>query len=78
MCAYGAHYAGGRIIAVQRDDDVFLVPFIEDERAAFLKTIIPVRKASKQYLGEGSDELDGEEKELRAPFTWMRATAPAA
>ncbi len=33
----------------------YLVPFVEDEHTVFLKTIIPSRKATKQYLGEESD-----------------------
>jgi len=33
---------------------VYLVPFVEDERAVFLKTLIPSRKATKQYPGEES------------------------
>ena len=33
-----------------------LVPFVEDEHTVFLKTIIPSRKATKQYLGEESDD----------------------
>ena len=49
-------YAGQRIFVVQRDDYVFLVPFVEDEQTVFLKTIIPSRKATKQYLGEESDD----------------------
>jgi hypothetical protein len=32
---------------------------VEDERMVFLKTIIPSRKATKQYLGEESDNEDG-------------------
>jgi hypothetical protein len=35
---------------------VYLVPFVEDEQSVFLKTIIPSRKATKQYLGEESDD----------------------
>jgi hypothetical protein len=31
---------------------VYLVPFVEDDRFVFLKTIIPSRKATKRYLGE--------------------------
>ena len=49
-------YAGQRIFVVQRDDYVYLVPFVEDERLIFLKTIIPSRKATKQYLGEEPDD----------------------
>ncbi len=43
-------YGGQRIFVVQRDDYVYLVPFVEDDRLVFLKTIIPSRKATKQYL----------------------------
>src|SRR5439155_6547374 len=49
-------YAGQRIFVVQREDYVYLVPFVEDEQTVFLKTIIPSRKATKQYLGEESDD----------------------
>jgi uncharacterized DUF497 family protein len=51
-------YAGQRIFVVQREDYVYLVPFVEDEHSVFLKTIIPSRKATKQYLGEESDDED--------------------
>ena len=49
-------YGGQRIFVVQREDYVFLVPFVEDERLIFLKTIIPSRKATKQYLGEEPED----------------------
>ena len=49
-------YAGQRIFVVRRDDYVYLVPFVEDERLVFLKTIIPSRKATKQYLGKEPDD----------------------
>jgi hypothetical protein len=49
-------YAGQRIFVVRREDYVYLVPFVEDEHMVFLKTIIPSRKATKQYLGEESDD----------------------
>ena len=51
-------YGGQRIFVVRREDYVYLVPFVEDERTVFLKTIIPSRKATKQYLGEESDHED--------------------
>ena len=38
---------------------VYLVPFVEDEHAVFLKTIIPSRKATKEYLGEEFHDEDG-------------------
>ena len=48
-------YAGQRIFIVRREGYVYLVPFVEDEHTVFLKTIIPSRKATKEYLGEESD-----------------------
>ena len=42
-------YPGQRISIVQVDDYVYAVPFIETEAEIFLKTIIPSRKASRQY-----------------------------
>jgi hypothetical protein len=44
-----SRYAGQRIFVVRREDYVYVVPFIEDEHTVFLKTIIPSRKATKQY-----------------------------
>src|SRR5215217_615558 len=49
-------YARHRIFVVRREGYVYLVPFVEDEHAVFLKTIIPSRKATKEYLGEESHE----------------------
>lgn len=37
------------ISAVQVDDYVYLVPFVETESEIFLKTIIPSRKATRQH-----------------------------
>jgi uncharacterized DUF497 family protein len=45
-----------RIFVVRREDYAHLVPFVEDEHRVFLTTIIPSRKATKQYLGEESDD----------------------
>jgi uncharacterized DUF497 family protein len=49
-------YAGQRIFVVQRENYAYLVPFVEDDHTVFLKTIIPSRKATKQYLGQESDD----------------------
>jgi hypothetical protein len=44
---------------------VYLVPFIEDGHTVFLKTIIPSRNATRQYLGEDPTmKMDADEKEL--------------
>lgn len=45
-------YRNQRMFVVRRNDYVFSVPFVEDEAIVFLKTIIPSRKATRQYLGE--------------------------
>src|SRR5262245_21907300 len=60
-----SRYAGQRIFVVRREGYASLVPFVEDEHTVFLKTIIPSRKATKQYLAEESTmKLDADEKEL--------------
>ena len=51
-----SRYAGQRIFVVQRENYLYLVSLVEDEHTIFLKTIIPSRKATKQYLGEESDD----------------------
>ena len=48
-------YQGQKIFVVQIDNYAYLVPFVENEREIFLKTIIPSRKATKRYL-KGSEE----------------------
>ncbi len=42
-------YPGQKISMVQVDDYVYAVPFIEREDEIFLKTIIPSRKATRQF-----------------------------
>lgn len=42
-------YPGQMISVVQSDDDVYLVPFVETESGIFLKTIIPSRKATREF-----------------------------
>ena len=43
-------YKNQKIFVVEYENYVYLVPFIEEEDKIFLKTIIPSRKATKQYL----------------------------
>lgn len=45
-------YAGQRLLIVKIDDYAYMVPFVEEEGRAFLKTIIPSRKATREYLGK--------------------------
>jgi uncharacterized DUF497 family protein len=42
-------YPGQRISMVQVDDYVYAVPFVETETEIFLETIIPSRKAKRQF-----------------------------
>ena len=42
-------YPGQQISMVQVGDYVYAVPFVETETEIFLKTIIPSRKAKRQY-----------------------------
>jgi hypothetical protein len=49
-------YGDQRIFVLEIDNYAYLVPFVEDEEKVFLKTIIPSRKATKEYLKERSDE----------------------
>lgn len=43
-------YPNQKIFIVKVDNYAYLVPFVESEKEVFLKTIIPSRKATKQYL----------------------------
>jgi len=45
-------YPGQRVLVVIVDEYAYLVPCIETEDEVFLKTIIPSRKATREYLGE--------------------------
>jgi uncharacterized DUF497 family protein len=47
-------YPGQMVYVILIDGYVYLVPFVESDEEVFLKTIIPSRKATRQYQG-GSD-----------------------
>jgi uncharacterized DUF497 family protein len=44
-------YPGQRIFILDVEGYAYLVPFVESEEEVFLKTIIPSRKATRDYLG---------------------------
>jgi hypothetical protein len=48
-------YPGQRIMVIGIDNYAYLIPYVEDEEELFLKTIIPSRKATQQYLGERNE-----------------------
>lgn len=50
-------YPGQKIYIIDIDGYYYLVPYLQNDKEIFLKTIIPSRKATKQYLkNRGSDE----------------------
>jgi len=49
-------YTGQQVLVVSYRDYVFLVPSVEEDAYYFLKTIIPSRKATRDYLN--ADEPD--------------------
>lgn len=53
-----AKYPKQRILVVSCDKYVYLVPFVEEEDYFFLKTVIPSRKATRDYFNQG--EADAE------------------
>jgi hypothetical protein len=44
-------YPNQKIFLVKIDNYIYSVPFIEDDKKIFLKTIIPNSKETKKYLG---------------------------
>ena len=49
-------YSGQKISVVLVETYAYLVPFVENEEEIFLKTIIPSRKATKQYIGDSDEQ----------------------
>ena len=47
-------YPNQRMMIININQYVYLVPFVEDKEKIFLKTIIPSRRATKKYLIERS------------------------
>ena len=48
-------YPQQRVLVVKINDYAWLVPYVESETGIFLKTIIPSRKVTRQYLGGEHD-----------------------
>jgi uncharacterized DUF497 family protein len=45
-------YPNQRLLVVKINEYAYLVPYVEEDTEIFLKTIIPSRKATKQYIRE--------------------------
>jgi len=50
-------YAGQRMLVLNIEEYIYLVPYVESEEEIFLKTIIPSRKATKKYLEKKDEKL---------------------
>jgi len=48
-------YPNQKISVVLIEDYAYLVPYVEEKDQIFLKTIIPSRKATKQYVGDANE-----------------------
>ena len=51
-----AKYPNQRVLVVLFDGYVYLAPFIEEADYYFLKTVIPSRKATRDYLQQGEPD----------------------
>ena len=53
-----AKYPRQNVLVVACDNYAYLVPFVEEEDYFFLKTIIPGRKATRNYLNQGEEDAE--------------------
>ena len=53
-----ARYPRQRVLVVAYDSYAYLVPFVEEADYFFLKTIIPSRKATRDYLNLGEEDAE--------------------
>ena len=52
-----AKYPKQRVMVVAVENYAYLVPFVEEEDHYFLKTVIPSRKATRDYLHKGEPDV---------------------
>jgi hypothetical protein len=55
MCSFES--TGQKVMVVEVIGYVYLVPFVEEEDHFFLKTIIPSRKATRDFIEKESDDV---------------------
>ena len=53
-----ARYPRQRLLVVACDNYAYLVPFLEEMDFFFLKTVIPSRKATREYLNPGEPDAE--------------------
>ena len=51
-----AKYPRQKILVISHEGYAYLVPYVEEDTYLFLKTIIPSRKASRDYLNQGDSD----------------------
>ncbi len=51
-----AKYPNQKMLVVASDGNAYLVPFVEEDDHFFLKTVIPSRKATRDYLNQGETD----------------------
>jgi len=49
-------YPNQRILVIEIENYAYYVPYLEDEKKIFLKTIFPSRRATKKYLFGGENK----------------------
>lgn len=49
-------YPRQRVLVVAYEAYAYLVPFVEEDDYFFLKTVIPSRKATRDYLNHGDED----------------------
>jgi hypothetical protein len=51
-----ARYPGQQLLVVRIGEYVYVAPFVESDVGRFLKTIIPSRKATREYMGDSHEK----------------------
>ncbi len=51
-------YPRQRVLVVSCNNYAYLVPFVKKEDYFFLKTLIPSRKATRDYLNQGEPDAE--------------------
>ncbi|MBC7700971.1 hypothetical protein [Aquabacterium sp.] len=51
-------YPRQRVFVIAHDSYAYLVPYVEEDDYYFLKTVIPSRKATRDYLNQGAENAN--------------------
>ena len=49
-------YLGQQILVIEIQEYAYIVPYVESDEGRFLKTIIPSRKATREFLGARDED----------------------